>query len=90
MEGLSIARAIQNQFSRDPLVVKVWTDGIFRASRSTMEDLERQIQTTDFGILVLSPDDKITSPDNNSVGPRDNVILELGLLIGRWDASGPS
>ena len=62
--------------------VKVWTDGVFQASKATIEDLEREIHTTDFGILVLTPDDKIESRSDTKMGPRDNVILELGLLIG--------
>jgi CRP/FNR family cyclic AMP-dependent transcriptional regulator len=82
VEGLEIARAIQTGFQYDPIATKVWTDGIFRASRSTLEDLEKEIHETDFGILVLSADDKIESRGSTRVGPRDNVIFELGLLIG--------
>lgn len=82
VEALTIARQIQSGLQHDPIAIKVWTDGVFRASRSTLEDLEREIQTTDFGILVLSADDKIESRGDEHMGPRDNVIFELGLLMG--------
>ena len=81
-EGLDVARAIQSGFQYDNVTAKVWTDGVFQASKATIEDLEREIHTTDFGILVLTPDDKIESRSDTKMGPRDNVILELGLLMG--------
>ena len=47
-----------------------------------MAGLETEIHTTDFGVLVFTPDDKIESRSETQSGPRDNVIFELGLLIG--------
>jgi predicted nucleotide-binding protein len=82
VEGLPVARAIQTAFQYDPIVVRLWTDGVFRASKTAVENLENTIQTTDFGILVFSADDKIESRGDSSMGPRDNVIFEMGLLIG--------
>jgi hypothetical protein len=37
----------------------------------------------DFAALILTPDDIITSRGDTSDSPRDNVLLELGLFIGR-------
>jgi hypothetical protein len=37
----------------------------------------------DFAILVLSPDDIVQSRNDSNLGPRDNVIFELGLFMGR-------
>jgi hypothetical protein len=42
----------------------------------------RQAASFDFAILILTPDDAVTSRDAESFGPRDNVIFELGLFIG--------
>lgn len=81
-EGLSIARAIQLGLDHDPLEARVWTDGIFRASSSAIEDLIQAVEVSDFAVLVISPDDTVESRDTRTVVPRDNVIFELGLFIG--------
>ena len=36
----------------------------------------------DFAALVLTPDDLLTSQNESSVAPRDNVLFELGLFMG--------
>jgi len=81
-ESLDIAREIQTGFDHDPLVVEIWTDGVFNPSQTPIEDLDSLIRRIDFGVIVFSPDDKITSRNNEAFGPRDNVVFELGLLIG--------
>lgn len=50
-----------------------------------MEDLERNIASSDFGVLVCTKDDKVTNTARrvNTMAPRDNVILELGMCIGQ-------
>ena len=37
----------------------------------------------EFAIFVLTPDDKTEQRDQFGLTPRDNVIFELGLFIGR-------
>jgi CRP/FNR family transcriptional regulator, cyclic AMP receptor protein len=81
-EGLEIARTIQNAFEYDFTVV-VWTDGVFRASWYPIESLERQLDNSDFAIAVAQPDDISTSRGKSTQVPRDNVIFELGMFIGR-------
>ena len=81
-ESLPIARAIQSALDYDPMVVKVWTDDTFQASRFPIESLERELEHIDFAVLVLSPDDVTVSRDTMSDAPRDNVIFELGLFMG--------
>jgi CRP/FNR family cyclic AMP-dependent transcriptional regulator len=61
--------------------VKVWTDGIFQPSSTTLDDLISTIQVSDFAILVLGQDDKVISRGNKGWAPRDNVIFELGMFI---------
>lgn len=82
VEGLDVARAIQTGLAHDPLLTQVWTDDVFKASKTSIENLVVTAEGSDFGILVLGPDDKIQSRDEVFDGPRDNVIFELGLLIG--------
>ena len=81
-ESLSVAQAIQSALEHDPIVVKVWTDGIFEASRFPIESLERELPGVDFAALVLSPDDKVISRDSTTDAPRDNIVFELGFFMG--------
>ena len=82
VEGLDIARAIQTGLAHDPFVTQVWTDDVFKASKTSIENLTVTAESSDFGVLVLGPDDEIKSRDEIFSGPRDNVLFELGLLIG--------
>jgi predicted nucleotide-binding protein len=81
-EALEIARTVQNAFEYDFTVV-VWTDGVFRASWYPIESLERQLDQSDFAIAIAQPDDITQSRGASTPSPRDNVIFELGLFIGR-------
>lgn len=82
-EALPIARAIENHFEHDRFFVKIWTEGVFRASQYPIESLEEQLDESDFAIAIAQPDDNVTSRDVTQVTPRDNVIFELGLFVGR-------
>ena len=81
-EALDIARAVQNALDYD-YSVTVWTDGVFRASWYPVESLERQLDESDFAIAIAQPDDFTSSRGMSSTTPRDNVIFELGMFIGR-------
>ena len=81
-EQLEIAQTIQGGLAHDPMVVTVWTDGIFRASRTTIENLMVAVNEADYAVLVISPDDSVESCGIEQYGPRDNVLLELGLFMG--------
>jgi predicted nucleotide-binding protein len=82
-EALEVARTIQNAFDHDPFKVIVWTDGVFRASWYPVESLERELDQSDFAIAIAQPDDITRSRGETAPSPRDNVIFELGLFIGR-------
>ena len=81
-EALEIAREIQSAFDHDPIIVKLWTDGIFSAGSFPLESLERELAKVDFAVLVLSPDDIVISRDSVSDAPRDNIVFELGFFMG--------
>ena len=81
-ESLPVGRAIQSALDHDPILVKVWTDGIFQASSFPIESLERELRHVDFAALVLSPDDVVVSRNTTSDAPRDNLVFELGLFMG--------
>ena len=81
-ESLPIANVVQTGLAHDPFLVTVWTNGVFGPSQFAIEALERAAVESDFAILVLGPDDVVTSRRHRNRAPRDNVILELGLFIG--------
>ena len=81
-ESLPIAEAIKSNLEAKDLIVQLWTDGVFGASQFILAELERQVQESDFAVLVLGADDIVESRDEISNAPRDNVIFELGLFMG--------
>jgi CRP/FNR family transcriptional regulator, cyclic AMP receptor protein len=82
-EVLSIARAVQNAFKHDDFTVVIWTDGVFRAGFYFLEALEAQVDDSDFAIAIAHGDDITQIRGNEWPVPRDNVIFELGLFMGR-------
>lgn len=82
VEALDIAREIQLGLKHDPFSVFVWTDGIFSASKTTIEALESELSQADFAVLVLGPDDELLVRGELTKAPRDNLIFELGLFMG--------
>jgi CRP/FNR family cyclic AMP-dependent transcriptional regulator len=82
-EALEIARTIQSDFQHDPFTVTIWSHGVFLASQYPVESLEHQLDSSDFAIAIATPDDMLTSRAKTTASPRDNVIFELGLFIGR-------
>lgn len=86
-EALPIARAVQNAFAHDPFVTVIWTDGVFRVANYTLESLEKEIDNSDFAIAIAHADDLTESRDKDWPSPRDNVIFELGLFMGRLGRS---
>jgi CRP/FNR family cyclic AMP-dependent transcriptional regulator len=82
-ESKEIVHAIQNGFRQDDFVLRPWTkSGVFGASHFPIEDLEFEVETSDFAVLVLGPDDNVVSRKKSYRAPRDNVVFELGLFMG--------
>ena len=82
-EALPITRAIESGLQHDDLYVRPWTCNIFQPSHYPIDDLLAAVQQADFAVLVISPDDRITSRGDQSDAPRDNVVCELGMAMGR-------
>lgn len=81
-EGLEVARGVELQLEHDAEVT-VWKDGVFGLGKGTLESLVLALGEFDFAILVLTPDDMMVSRDETFQSPRDNILLELGMFIGR-------
>ncbi len=86
-EALHIARTVQNAFQHDPFTTVLWTDGVFRVASYALESLEAQIDDSDFAIAIAHSDDLTECRGKEWPSPRDNVVFELGLFMGRLGRS---
>ena len=82
VESLRIGEAIKARLNQTDIEVNLRTDDVFRPSTFTLESLEAQLACSDFAAVVLAPDDEVTSRDNTTLEPRDDVVFELGLFMG--------
>ncbi|WP_127996819.1 nucleotide-binding protein [Piscinibacter defluvii] len=82
-ERLPVARAIAEALAEPAeWTVRVW-DSEFAFSAVYIESLEKALDTADFAVVVMTGDDLANKRGVQVVLPRDNVIFELGLFIGR-------
>lgn len=92
-EGLKVAQYIKEKLNNDPLNADadnkvfeciMWNDGnVFEKNTSYLHSLLKAASMFDFGILVATKDDSATIREMTFDTPRDNVIFEFGLFIGR-------
>jgi predicted nucleotide-binding protein len=81
VESLPIVDAIVVNLEHTCEVVP-WTT-LFEPGEYTLEALESKLDGFDFAILVLGADDIVASRGVSSNVPRDCVLLELGLFMGK-------
>lgn len=81
-EGLDIAQKVKEFFSPD-FECSLWTDDIFKYNENYLETLLKEANLFDYGILVFTKDDFTKSRDTKFDSPRDNVVFEFGLFLGR-------
>ena len=81
-EAKKVAEAIHRNLDHD-CFCEIWTHGIFGVGTYPLEALIEQANKADYAIMVLHPDDVTRSRGKQSQAPRDNVIFELGLFIGK-------
>ncbi len=81
-EGSPIAEAFQVALD-EQCEVEVWNQGTFGLSQGTLDALVRALNRFDFAILVATADDMREMRGDRSAVPRDNVLFELGLFMGR-------
>src|SRR5437868_2774256 len=79
--GESIARAIEQNLNHSSETY-LWPH-MFPPGKSNLESLVEAAATLDFAALVLTPDDLTESKGTTMNSPRDNVLFELGLFMGR-------
>lgn len=83
VEALPVTRLLVRHFEHDPFLAIVWAHGVFKASHYTLDDLETQLDDSDFAIAVAHADDVVITRDEQWPTVRDNVIFELGMFLGR-------
>jgi hypothetical protein len=81
-EGLSVGRAVKQQFG-EVAGADLWNEGVFGLNKGNLETLIKAINAYDFAILCLTPDDMLRSRGKQHNTPRDNILFELGLFMGR-------
>ena len=82
MEERLIAFEIRDGLSRENVLPKDWADDLFKPSATSIENLEREVEVSDFAVMVVTPDDAVISRHKKKVAPRDNVLWEHGLFLG--------
>lgn len=83
VEALPVARLIVSGLQHDPYDVILWSEGVFKVTSYTLETLEDEVDQADFAIAVAHSDDIAEIREQQWPIPRDNVIFELGLFMGR-------
>ncbi|MBD2752637.1 TIR domain-containing protein [Spirosoma validum] len=85
-EGLDVARNIKAQLKNEAEIT-IWQEGVFGLNSSYLESLANALENFDFAILVLTPDDMVESRNQSAQSPRDNVLFECGLFMGKLGRS---
>jgi hypothetical protein len=60
----------------------VWTENAFSLSKTTIDNLMKNLRDSDFGVFVFAPDDTATIKGEILKVTRDNVVYEAGLFGG--------
>jgi hypothetical protein len=84
VEGLEIAESVKGLLEHSTIRAEIWNQGTFKANGYPLEQLEEALDKHKFGLFVMTPDDIVLSRGNSNKVARDNVLLELGMFIGRY------
>lgn len=80
-EATPVAEAVNIKLDQE-MRVKLWTNA-FDLSSVTITTLIKKANEVDYAIFVFHPDDKLLIREKEHNATRDNVILELGIFIGK-------
>lgn len=82
-EAIAVAQNVEKALTHDDITVRLWTDGVFKVANYTLDDLETELNESDFAVAIAHPDDKVEFREEDWPAPRDNVVFELGFFMGR-------
>jgi hypothetical protein len=80
--NVRVARAVQANLSAD-VEARLWNQGIFHLSKDNLSNILDELEQADFGVFILGADDEAIIKDESVKIPRDNVIFEFGIYVGR-------
>ncbi|HEV2805737.1 MAG TPA: TIR domain-containing protein [Chthoniobacterales bacterium] len=82
-EGLFAAQALKSKLSAWA-DCDIWNEpGVFELNKGYLENLLDRLNLYEYGIMVATGDDATKSRGETKMVPRDNVVFELGLFMGR-------
>ncbi len=82
-EGLDVARALKTRLS-SWAECDIWNEsGVFEVNKGYLENLMERLNLYEYGIMVATGDDETKSRSESKMAPRDNVVFEFGLFMGR-------
>lgn len=84
VESLPVAESILCNLEHVEVEVQLWSDtNRFDAGSNVLNVLEEHVKKSDFSLAIFSDDDDVISRGDSLKAPRDNVVLELGMFLGR-------
>jgi predicted nucleotide-binding protein len=81
-EGLKVARKLV-QCLDDSASIQPWDQGMVKPGEFVLEGLANELEESQFGIFVFTPDDALNLRQEEFLAVRDNVLFELGMFVGR-------
>jgi hypothetical protein len=81
-EGLQVAESLNLRLTKECETVP-WNGSPFVVSETYIASLEKALSDVEFAVLVVTPDDTREKRGIEGKIPRDNVVFELGLFMGR-------
>ena len=81
-EDLEIAHEAELHLEK-AAAVTLWSNLTFDFGGFTLETLIKALDEFDFAMMILNPNDLLESRGKDYKSPRDNVLFELGLFMGR-------
>lgn len=81
-EAIDVARAVKSQFDKEA-DVDIWNENIFTLNKSFLSVLLDRSSFYDYAICLFTPDDKAVVREKEYLIPRDNILFEFGLFMGR-------
>ncbi|MGY3231841.1 CRP/FNR family cyclic AMP-dependent transcriptional regulator [Luteibacter sp. HA06] len=82
-EAIPVVDLLIRQFEHDPFLAVAWKNGVFRASNYTLDEMDDELERSDFAIAVAHSDDVVITRSDEWPTVRDNVVFELGMFMGR-------
>lgn len=81
--GIGVVEVLAERPKGDNLDVQFWKDAFKHSGETVIEGLLRALDSYDFAVMLLTKDDILDLRGQEVNAPRDNVIFELGLFVGR-------